>query len=430
MIPVPGVVKNNPSRRFEVAGKDAVVLKVSDIQLTQTDDGRSELSARVNVEKPRPESYRIWFRGPQGCFGDAPLGDVYFAAFWIPAMFLQEEFELDGEVSKELLNAAYEKLEPILLRWFPDTLVAAPVRGMRVVDGPTPPSAGHGCMYSAGLDSSYSVARNFDSLTHLIFVHGFDIPWDQTAAAEKVLENLREGAVALKKELIVLQTNLVEPIRDLTMRSHALGHGRPDFSSGIYFGTMLVTFGLCLRGLLGQLIIPSSWSYEYTVPRGSHPLIEPNWSTPTINVRLDGCEADRVEKATYLVEHRPEMLSQIRVCFEPNEGGRPNCGKCLKCLKTMMEIRMGGASEAAYSNFDVPLDLELARRTSFGGETGLISDALRQARRLGDREVTRTLEIVLGQQFYWRQARARLRRRWDEWKASRRRAKARRHHFP
>jgi hypothetical protein len=401
-------------------------LKISNIQLLALPEGMSELSAEVSIEKPRPESYRIWFRGPQGCFGDAPLGDIYFTAFWIPAMFLQEPFEIDGEISKELLDTAYGNLEPIFLRWFPRDLAPARVQGARVIESPAPPSTGVGCMFSGGLDSSYSIAKHCDSLTHLIFIRGFDFPWDQDERAEHALAGRREGARDLGKELIVLHSNLGDPIVHLTMRSPELGRPRRAFHSEMYFGSMLVAFSRCLRGLLGEVFIPASWTYEYMTPKGSHPLVEPNWSTSTMKFRLDGCEADRVDKAKYIVDHNPALFRSLRVCTESHGGAVPNCGQCVKCIKTMIEMRLVGASDEAYSSFDHPLDLDFARGIWWGNDTGLLSDTLHRARAVGDADLTRVLEIALRRRFDWSQFKAWWRHRWQESKNSRIRAREKR----
>ncbi len=398
-------------------------MRISGLTLTDTSEGLSELSAEVRVLKPRPETYRVWFRGPQGCFGEAPLGDIYFAAFWIPAMFLHEEFIIEGEVSKELLDAAYGRLEPLFLEWHPHDLVAAPIQGHQIIESVTPPSSGRGCLYSGGVDSYYSIAKHVDSITHLVFIQGFEIQWRRDDLFRDALTLLREGALALNRDVIVLRTNIQDPITDLTMRSAELGRHSPGFMMIYYFGSMLVSLSLCLRGILGETLIPSSWSAASSKIMGSHPQIEPNWSTSTMSFELDGCEADRIEKLGFLAKSRPECFRWLRVCTVPEGNGVINCGRCGKCLRTMMEMRIAGAGETACLNFDHPLDLNRAKRHIFSRDGGLMQDLLRRAREAGDEEMVKTVEIILGKRFYWPRVQANLYRWGKEWRRGRHRRK-------
>ena len=43
------------------------------------------------------------------------------------------------------------------------------------------PASGVGCFFSGGLDSLHTLFKNLDKITHLIFVHGIDIPLNNSA---------------------------------------------------------------------------------------------------------------------------------------------------------------------------------------------------------------------------------------------------------
>lgn len=62
-------------------------MKATQIQLETHSDGTDELSAEVSVLKPHPRTYRIWFRGPKGCFGDAPLATSTLPRSGFPQCF-------------------------------------------------------------------------------------------------------------------------------------------------------------------------------------------------------------------------------------------------------------------------------------------------------------------------------------------------------
>src|SRR5690606_1968820 len=135
----------------------------------------------------------------------------------------------------------------------------------------------------------------------------------------------------------------------------------PGFNMVFNFGSMLVALNLCLRGVQGRAIIPSSWSSTNTVTWGSHPEIEPNWSTPAMAVELDGVETPRIDKIAWLFANHPERWRYLRVCAKAPRGPVINCGECTKCRRTMMEMRVAGVPASATSIFAQPPDLERVR---------------------------------------------------------------------
>lgn len=402
-------------------------MRATELQLIDLPNGNSEFSARVSVEHPRPHTRRLFFRGPRGCFGDAPPGDILLAALLVPAMFLHEEIEIEGEISREVYEAAYERLAPRFLAWHPKYLKAAPLRGARIVEPRVAAAGGVGCMFSGGADSTFSLLRRLDEVTHLVFIGGFELSWEREDLRREALAHLSGLAREVDREVIVLTSNLRDLADDLGTWSVELGRRMPGFNMVFYFGCMLVAFNLCLRGVLGRAIIPSSWSEANDVTWGSHPEIEPNWSTPLLAVELDGVDTPRIDKIAWLYANHPDKFRHLRVCARAPRGGVINCGVCTKCRRTMMEMRVAGVPAPAMTMFGAPLDLEQVRRSFFGGDGGVTEEVLERARANGDRELARALEIYLGRRFYlprviegWRLV---LKRRRKERRRARRKAR-------
>lgn len=401
-------------------------MKVTGIRLGEAPGGQSELAAQVSIEHPRPKTYPIWFRGPKGCFGDGPRGDIFLAALLVPAMFLHEELEIEGEVSRELKEAAYERLEPQFLKWHPEKLRPAPLRGARIVEATPAPGAGTGCMFSGGVDSMYSLARRLDEVSHLIFIGGFELPWKREDLKQDALAHLHGLAGELGREVVEVSGSLQRLVNDISRKlSFELRRPAPGFLLVYYFGCMLVAFNLCLRGRIGRTIIPSSWTEDNEATYGSHPELERNWSTSFFSFELDGADTSRIDKIVWLHLNRPDLLGLLRVCVNPPGGGVVNCGRCSKCLRTMMEMRAGGLPETAYGAFAQPLDLRLVRRSFYKGDGGLTDDLLNRARAAGDEELVRSVEIMMGKRFHaprviegwrlriraWRKVRRKVRRK-------------------
>jgi hypothetical protein len=85
-------------------------------------------------------------------------------------------------------------------------------------------------------------------------------------------------------------------------------------------------------------------SNRHLVPWGSHPKLDPLWSNGKVSLSHDGCEAMRLDKAR-LVSLHPIALETLRVCFG-NPASLYNCGKCQKCLTTMVLLQRCGALES------------------------------------------------------------------------------------
>ena len=67
-----------------------------------------------------------------------------------------------------------------------------------------------------------------------------------------------------------------------------------------YFGPAMVSTVLALSRGIGTLLLPSSHSYAHLEPLGSHPLLDPRWSTEGLEVVHHGAEARRTDKTAAL----------------------------------------------------------------------------------------------------------------------------------
>jgi hypothetical protein len=90
--------------------------------------------------------------------------------------------------------------------------------------------------------------------------------------------------------------------------------------------------------------VPSSFPYSQLFPLGSHPLTDPLWSNECTEVMHDGCEAKRIDKLKKICESKP-ALENLRVCTNDQD---ENCGKCEKCLYTMIPLKVLNAYDAPF----------------------------------------------------------------------------------
>jgi hypothetical protein len=358
-----------------------------------------ELSAQIDYEREPRESVPLWFRWPAE-HGDPVIpGDVFLVGLLLPAMALHEDLTIEAPVSEAVATAG-ENLAPMLLRWFPKLREATVHAERGQTPLPSPDARGAGCFFSAGIDSFHSLIRHDERLTHLICIHGFEIDPDNQEIWKAASDNVTAVARRWDKALLMPSTNLLEVgSRETQRRLMRQGNPYDNFGVKVYFGSMLTAVGLALSGTLRDVVVPSSWPYEYTRPNGSHPLLEPRWSSPSLGVSLDGCEADRLQKVRAIAERAPHAYEHLRVCID-ERCKTLNCGRCIKCVRTLMEMRACGVLDLA-STFPGPLDLAVAKRLRQPPENHFLPMLLAEAERTGDTELAEATRVLLGRKRHW-----------------------------
>jgi hypothetical protein len=252
---------------------------------------------------------------------------------------------------------------------------------------------GAGLFFSCGVDSFYTllgnVARYPDddsrAISHLVFVHGFDIALEEQGFFETVRGQVDVVARALGKTVVPVRTNVRDVLGRMDWAHHAVGPA-------------MAGVGLSLGWLFHTLFMASARAFVDLRPvaTGCHPGLDPLWSTETLEFVHAGAEAKKADKIA-AVASSPLALRVLRVCWE-NRQGAYNCGRCEKCLSAMVLLDLHGVLDQAgqfphrYDLADIE-DIELAvgawRRT-------LWLDILGRVRSAGNKpEVVEAIETAL-----------------------------------
>jgi hypothetical protein len=85
-----------------------------------------------------------------------------------------------------------------------------------------------------------------------------------------------------------------------------------------------------------KIYIASSFDATRLHPWGSHPLLDPYYSSAHCQIEHHGVGMSRFEK-TALVAEWSVALQNIRVC-QNDDTGQSNCGTCEKCIRTMTAL--------------------------------------------------------------------------------------------
>jgi hypothetical protein len=352
-----------------------------------TDGGRTIISASTAVGDAIGE---IWYRIPEVPTTDGT--EAFLAAALLPAMALGGELCLPRTASPRLLDAL-PTIQDIYHAWNSDWH-RSELRVRRAAAAPQPEGEGVACFFSGGVDSFYTLLKRREEITHLVFVHGFDIRLEDHALRRRVSAAIQAVSTVFQKSLIEVETN----VRDFADRWVPW-----DF----YHGAALASVALLLSHHVRRIYIAASHSYRHLIPNGSHPLLDPLWSTEAVQVLHDGCEATRLDKVARIAQS-DVALNTLRVCWENPEGAY-NCGRCRKCLTTMANLLLVGALQRC-ATFDRPLNVRALSRMGMSANTPfLLESTLEMAEKTGHTAVARALRDCLSRRFerpFWRAARA------------------------
>lgn len=192
----------------------------------------------------------------------------------------------------------------------------------------TSPNAGVGLAFSLGVDSFYSCFFANPQPNLLVFAAGFDIPLDREAILLRVQDSVAAVADATGKDWTMIRTNL---------RQHRLYR---KSSWELNHGGALAFLGHLLERRIGTFLISSSVHEDHLAPWGSHPALDPLWSSRRMAIRHVGQETLRSEKLRRLVHHpvaAPLIRRHLQVCWE-SISERGNCGRCHKCVLTRINL--------------------------------------------------------------------------------------------
>jgi hypothetical protein len=289
--------------------------------------------------------YRVFFSAPG--IATFPGADAFVAILLLPAMVLGAELRVEGPVAPETMEAV-SRVQALYARWFPGL---QPIR----VDAPSrvsrPRARGVLSPFTGGVDSFYTALTGHGRLTHLLFVHGFDIPLGAETLRGRVAAALRSAAGEIGLPLIEMETNARDFTDDYVPWDFAHGAG-------------IAAAGMLLAGDVGEVIVPSSGEILSPSDRtrllwGSHPELDPLWTTTEQLFVHHDADVGRQAKLQLLAASDTAMR-YLRVCWQ-NPGDSYNCGRCEKCLRTMAGLRVLKASDRCRS-FAAPLDIGAIER--------------------------------------------------------------------
>lgn len=315
----------------------------------------SETTARVeadtvwNFEKQKIEKtlfYEVDQKWKQ--YLTVELSDSFVLALLELAMEKDCDIQYEAPMSETLKYQLERYLIPVYSRKinvFKSIKLIGPVTNAKIE---TKGAVGTG--FSGGVDSFYSVLSHFKDeytskkVTHLLLavngaaMTGMTEELDQKWFEEEV-KRFEPIVSELGLEFIGINSNisLIIPYKTILKGGDSI---------------VTLSFVHILRKLFGTYYWASTYEADVlSFNDWDGGFMEP-FSVPLMNVEglhfyHSGCEVSRVEKVEYIADY-PSVQKALTVCGQP-----VNCGRCVKCLRTMSELYSIGKLDKFRSVFDV-----------------------------------------------------------------------------
>lgn len=290
------------------------------------------------------EVFDLWVDVPEAYSANvSSSGNPWLLAMLPWAASLGEDIELSLPVDALLL----ENVQGILAQWrawYPSlqgVQITCPVQGYEGVAG-TRTAA----FFSGGVDSYFTIARRLPGnpygiaavgrVDDLLTVWGFDVGVYDEQEFSPLADMLQKSAQALGLNHLIIRTNL----RQISVYKSNWGP--------LTFGCGLAFIGHILDKRFGEVALGSSYPYGALTAWGSHPLVDPLFSSSVLRIVHDGAAYTRIGKTAVAVQ-LPMARASLHVC---QAEGLRNCSHCEKCYRTMVAIDILGCKDGFDAVFD------------------------------------------------------------------------------
>jgi hypothetical protein len=261
---------------------------------------------------------------------------------WVPPLLLlaatlKEPLRVEAPVSPRLLAGAARAAD-VFAEWWD-------VRGARVEAEPAesgPAGTETLCCFTRGVDSWFSVLTEMEGgeRPHLLYAPDLDRHYSPPRRREAA-RRTQASADRLGLPLLVVEIDVRTLVDRFVIWDDA-------------FGGVIAGIALTLGAGVARFLLPAGYDPAHLAPNGGHPDLDPLWSTERTTVVHHGGDVARSAKVRRLAT-APDALATLKVCWE--EDIDDNCGRCRKCLRTMLQLAIAGALDRT-TTFAAPLSLD------------------------------------------------------------------------
>lgn len=389
-------------------------MKIDNLK-SEKNGNRARVAATVTWEDCERATHEVYFETEEAFARDLTCNaHAFLIACIIPAMHYGEKrVSIDAEICPELREGLITAMS-WLRHWFfqPDKkLVRIEAREQSGLLNLRKPERA-GFFFSGGVDSFATLRANHLNFPehHPRYIKDGLLVFGFEQANPQPFEYLRLSLSNAARDagitLIPVYTNIFLHYWDEDIKNEF------NFWTYEYMGAALASVAHAFVNRLSVVSINADYDIPNQRPLSSHPLVDPNYSSSDLRIRHDGITLSRYERTKLIVDW-DVALQHLRVCnhskrYQPD---MLNCGKCEKCVRTMLALvalnSLDKTTAFPYNDLDKKIlqsYLKLSR-TTFPLYTELIQPLLEKGRY----DLVRVIERKLSE-FYKHQ-------KMEDWKA-------------
>ncbi|BAY61775.1 hypothetical protein NIES22_18420 [Calothrix brevissima NIES-22] len=256
---------------------------------------------------------------------------------------------IDAEICPQLLENLQTAMA-MLKVWYKRSdrsIIPIEAKIKPTVPTPTIPKQA-GIFFTGGIDTLATLRLNRinyplehpRSIKDGLFIYGFsNTTLENYEKAYKSFDEIKKDAGIT---LIPVYTNLYAFVKDLDVEQFCI-----EFWKDYYTSAALSAVAHAFSSRLASIAVSSSDEIAYLQPWGTHPLLDPLYSSYDFTIRHEYITLSRFTK-TKLVAEWDLALQKLRVCDQLSlPPGYLNCGECPKCVATMTQLAALGMLEKA-----------------------------------------------------------------------------------
>jgi hypothetical protein len=314
-------------------------VRISDFR-GETSAGRTVLSATIVWEDSDRPPFEMRFASDEDTLaGGPPDPHAFLLAAAVPAWRRGERrIAIDGAVCPRLRDGL-RAAQGILAGWFAPGRPPIPIEasgGFRPYAERSPAAA---VFLTGGIDSLHVLARNrrFHEASHPAFfreaIYADRLAYVEDVPSPRALDLTGRQGRAIGE--IARECGL--RLRRVDSNFRLLD---PDqwWVASEDQGALLAATGHALTRRIGSVSLAATHDPDFLPNWGTHPLLDPCYSSSGLEFRHEGFGRTRFEK-TAEIAGWDVARKYLLVCFDgPLPPGQLNCGKCEKCLRTMTAL--------------------------------------------------------------------------------------------
>ncbi len=367
----------------------------------EVNGAKSSVIADVHWEDCDRSDYQIYFEiNGQASEKLTISPHAFLLGGIIPALhFGEKRLQIEGDICSELIHGLYKVMQ-ILNHWYrkpQGSLVLIEPKSQFCLEKKIPSRSAF--FFSGGIDSYSILKENRDHYRQEhprffrdgILVFGLEL--DDKKRFNHVLEELKAAAKEVEINLVSISTNLYLVFRPEDEADHF------RFWIDEFGGAGLAAVAHALSDLYTDVSIAGNCEPDLLAPWGTHPILDPGFSSHNLTIRHEGISTSRLAKTRSIANWKP-ALHHLRVCnrYREYRPGRLNCGKCEKCIRTMLELLAAKALEKtdAFPSKTISAE-QVRRRVTIGNpfHEHFYSELIEPLKEIGREDLVKPIESKL-----------------------------------